>query len=627
MSWLVPQSLSSMYDGLSRGERVEEGYGGFPGLSEHAQAQRVALARWRSGRDGPGATRRAIGAWPRIAALENESIDAITCDWRDPGPFPFNQYLALPVIPEDTQAARARPYQAELRAELERLLAAGGTDATTPDTVVYPVAKGKGAPFWFTGDEAWAAYAIYQLEREHLGASEELSPCSMLLTLYKRIQGTRKESKRWAWTGGGGPMRGGATKQWPKVRKVMGYPLGRNIRLAAFTHSLFNAFRAGAIRIAGNEFKCLRPLADAVTEARLRGPSSGYAFYAEDAKQHDDTVGFAVFRATAATAIAAYASKGPAWALGHPLFNARAVESVLVGDLAMPMSFPPITTDGQPRLLERRQGLASGQNSTAVMTSLVRTLSFASRLAFLGITGVVTYITGDDTFAMFRNRADLDKYTEEFGDPVKSAEFDGYTTEPEDDWTFLKHNALLGCMYGAQALLNTLNREDGHEPRTPGLTVVAAAARLGGLEQYPDRDFVVSILTDPACVGHVWAAAYRAALHVSAHQLAIIARASVEDELRSGVARATRTVESIIQALNGVGPTALSRLDVPTLTRALTEVVPERSWVPISQFEEAARTMDRAVTQRNLSRRGGTMRTVALTPITPEEAELYAHPQ
>jgi hypothetical protein len=419
-----------------------------------------------------------VGVDPGLRAQEQETIDKMHVCWRakgmgtlieteeehvhDPG-----QAAAL----ETTLARRGRTY----RTIVERMHS-DDVHAICEGAGV-PIARGKGAPFFFSGNDQDTAAAIFQLSKNCRTAEEAyriiseagggvLPACS---TSYLRIQGARKPQPYWL-LGADGLYRIG-DRYGPKTRPVNAVPFCWNVHLT----------------VAGEMLTWCRKLASDRNSGTIHEAIAYFYTFkhriASDLAGFDKSVGLETTMAWHRLILSPVLS---ALVARQAITKQAASLALSIHEAiqTLPKLLPPSSPGEGARIVPSSGTIRSGSRTTSAEGTDIRGCSIEAKAARLGLD--VYYVNqGDDTVIYSHDSRLRDRWFDADIDGVKSSDMFGLKEEPTSDISYLQKRIPYGYAYLSRMVNGTVNREGAKEPKNVWAAASAMRIRHSLLDGHP----------------------------------------------------------------------------------------------------------------------------------------------
>lgn len=465
----LPARVVSQYHALTYNEFVPEAWYAAGTANDLAKVADDAERLIRSAKVGAG--------WDDgVQATNAEEAERFPCNWRHKGFAPFHQPESAYALTNPSQASLLAPFVRRLAAQMrawasrqsKRVLSALRASP-------YPLAKGKGAPFFVPGSDRVGAIALAALGHgartvRELGerAAETGCPAAIWIATNTRIQAARSQRAVWLIDKQGGPYDSGLTALLPKVRKVQGFPFQCNLPLAPLGSLCFSALRqftqVGGVSTIG------LPSIETMLATTRGSPKS--RLVATDFSAYDDSIGRELIQLVLEQAILPLI-----WTL-QKAGAYTAAEAALAADSciesnSMELLLPPLSEGPGAMLYNREGGIVSGIRLTSVIGTLISQ-------AICGLVSVEAGVRArclnfsDDVLFVCASDGDAERLKDV---APGVGERLGVVTKIAPDATFLQRDAVTGHAYLARMLQSTMQKEANREPRHALVAALGMAAR------------------------------------------------------------------------------------------------------------------------------------------------------
>lgn len=410
----------------------------------------------------------------------------------------------------ERQLSVLRPYMDSIRERSLRALRSSpelrGTVAAYTKDATYPVAKGKGAPWYVPGSDRQLGVVIASWANSMSGAAEVISEMKRLslgraigATTYVRTQGNRKPITAYDFVNGTlQPV-----SEWagyPKVRKVQGVPMPLNVLSTYGSAALYCIMRV----VEPGYMSSLAEVKSSLEAVGVRSVSDVETrVAAEDYSTFDDTVGLQCYL----------------YIIQHvhgPILRACEREGVVPRGSAdnyvavqeymseAPIIGPSFSLEDDSAALayERSGGIISGQRPTS---GIGTTMNLAIRGLMASMNpGVCAYHTfSDDTLVVFRRADDLRRYNDS-GQAILNGLIAPCSISSGDWPSYLgkyiscRDERVVYAASVARLVGNTLQREENREPRARWQAVVGLTARLRMAAEANELERMTNTLAEAA---------------------------------------------------------------------------------------------------------------------------------
>jgi len=479
----LPRGLVDMYQEFSFGGTLRDGGWSYDTMSEWARNYNTI----------------ASAAYPliedltdkRLAAAELEYLEKGRVSWRDVGLGALVQFSEPRAVDPD-QARLLRPRFQRLGREYANWIRR--TDRSTlrhaflSDNVV--LAKGKGAPYWFSSLETDAAIALGKLaltgrtihELDDLVLNAGSAMMGMVITTYMRVQGGRKPRPVYVRNGKGLTQLG--ERLGPKVRRVQAMPYAYNYLAVGVAGVLKAGLRARGNQNTGD-------IIPALDLARSFKHGIALDFAAYDEHVAGETLlewGEFVYEPQ----LTALVEAGLITAT-----RKRLLMDIHEYTVVMPQLGPPAFTNCGAREVDTYGMIKSGMRLTSHIGTEIGREYNELKMMHLGISGKVVN-WGDDTVVFTNDNTAHDKYA------AKEKWF-GLDQTVAEDTSFLMRRIPGGYTYFSRMLMGSLNKEVRFEPRNLFHAAGAMRIRHDLLTGHPLQDRFLPILA--SCGGRMEQAA------------------------------------------------------------------------------------------------------------------------
>jgi hypothetical protein len=342
-----------------------------------------------------------------------------------------------------------------------------------------PVSKGKGAPYWFPGQDRESAIWLATLARSTRtldelidsvwrAASARVKP---MLTAYLRIQASRKEVDRYILGQDGIRLEG--TRFGPKVRKVQALPFVFNYMFTRVAWVMKWGMQTMSDRNTGT------------VDPALKASRTYKHTRAFDLSNYDDTVSWetlTVYRETVLyETLNALRERG--------LLQNWEVELLLTLDeyqQDLPLLTPPMNMDDGARLIPTHGGIKSGERLTSDKGTHINACRIEAKMAKHGVKGEY-FNWGDDTVICSDDEDALKRYAED-------SDYLGFKEVLAGEPSFLMKRLPSGTGYWGRMLSSSINKEIRHEPNNMTAAAAAICVRKELLKGHPLERHFLSVL-------------------------------------------------------------------------------------------------------------------------------------
>jgi hypothetical protein len=531
----------------------------------------------------------------RLAAQEAEFVAKMGVNWRMTG---YGQLLKREpqIVSNKSQADALRPWLRRIATKLLHTL------ESTPTVDVYnwyltgpvKVGKGKGAPYWFSGNDRESALFLARITMPAGSAEQTVNQLMdvgqarvpLCQTIYPRVQSSASLRPHRALIGSQIVEIG--EEYGPKVREIAAQAFGINVLWAGVGNLLKTAMVTTFPQLDGQ----IGPAIALYEQQR-------YAL-AVDLKAYDTTVSIEtldVFREEIL---------GPLLATLRRYGIISAGEEVRLMTLdaltqELPVLTPPGCMNDGASLVPRRGGIQSGERLTSVKGTLINMARIMAKAAALDIR-VQAANFGDDMLITSQD-ARLRRLW------LDHDEWRGFREVGAPDLNYLMRRIPEGYVYVARMLLSTINREPQHEPRSAIQAALGIRVRDELLTGHPAKPDYLATLSDLVAADVLPTRAQiavRAALALPIETLLD----AVALDLRHNPPQQTGVTDSIGQTVSSYLSTETSisgRAAALRLRSALEDVV--RRWeVPFGEFRRMVMDVPHDVAVKAIRRRSYTLR-------------------